>query len=620
MNLSKNEIKLLSYLFKSNEHIPLKNILFELGLSDKTIRSMISNINSVLKDYDAVILLKRGQGYILRANDIVAIQDLIEVSQYSFSEQNIQELVLQEFIDNDEYFTIDDMCKGFFVSKSKINKLLTDIKPIFDSFGLKIVTKPHYGMKLEGDELGKRMVIAAHLNEERYIGQFIIDAVESIVIDEIRKEEVIVSDVILKNIVFYIGIMINRIKKGKDICLHPDIEMQDTLDYRLTRSILAKIESNLDITFSKDEVMYLFSFVMGQISANLEETPEDPKINVIIDGFLQKIEHVYDISLWNDQSLRDGLMLHLRPLVLRLKKDVHLKNPILDDIKQQFTFAFNLAVILAEEISLIYKKQLVDDDIAYLTMHICLALERNVQDVKQKYNRIAIICTTGKGTAQLLKYKIEQSFPKANNVVTFSLFNKEEVITFDPDIIFSTVPVEVESIPVEIISPLFSKSDEKKLIKYQVKKDTEMVINKYFSKDLFCSNLDSTALTQKEAISEMCQLVGKTGITPSNFEELCLKREELASTCFGNLIALVHPIELCSKITKVGVGIMKKPIDWDGLPVRIIFTIAQAKSNEARDLLLFIQNLVHNPDLIRKLSDVTDFEEFKDTLINGLYI
>jgi lichenan operon transcriptional antiterminator len=617
LNLTKKEIILIKFFLKNTEYIPLKNIVFDLGLSDKTIRNMVQSVNDVLMEYHAEIVLKRGQGYKLIANDLEGIQSMIETSEYSSSENNLQELIIQEFIERNTYITIEDMSRRFFVSKSKLNKMLTNIKSLFDTFGLKIVSKPHYGMKLEGDELGKRMAIASHINEDRYIKQPIRNMIEQTFIEEIKKEDVFCSDVMLKNLIFQIGIMLKRVKNGNSILLQPGTEIQIDLEYRLTCTILKRLEDMYDVIFLESEKMYLYSHVLGQMimESQPEITPEDPKINIIIDGFLQRIESMYDISLWNDQELREGLMVHLRPLISRLKSDIHLKNPIINEVKQQFSFAFNLAVLLAEEIYLIYKTSLTDDDIAYLSMHVGLALERNVHEVKQKYNRIAIICTTGKGTAQLLKFKIERTFPTANNVKAFSLFNKEEVIEFNPDIIFSTVPVDVETIPVEIISPFFSDNDEKKLVKYQIKKNTELVLTKYFSKDLF--NADLEAQSQREAISKMCNLVGRTGITPVNFEELCLRREELASTCFGNLIALVHPIELCSKVTKVGVGILKKPIDWGGLPVRIIFTIAQAKSNEARDLLIFIQNLVHDQELIMQLSGVEDFEGFKTVLLKG---
>ncbi|MFS0779766.1 BglG family transcription antiterminator [Neobacillus sp. 3P2-tot-E-2] len=615
MNVTKKEIILLNYFIKNTEYIPLKNIVFDLGVSDKTIRNMIQSLNEVLKEYEAEIVLKRGQGYRLSSNDVEAIQSIIEASEYSSSENNLQELIIQVFIENNTYITIEEMSNRFFISKSKLNKMLINIKSLFDTYGLKIISKPHYGLKLEGDELGKRMALAAYVNETRYIDHSTKSFIERTVIEEIKKEDVVCSDVMLRNLVSQIGIMIKRVEKGYSIVLQHKTEIQVNLEYRLTCAILKRIEDTFDVSFSNAETMYLYSYVIGQITVETqpELNPENPKINIIIDGFLQRIENMYDISLWNDQELREGLLVHLRPLIQRLKSDIHLKNPILNEVKQQFSFAFNLAVLLAEEIYLIYKKILIDDDIAYLSMHVGLALERNVHEVTQKYNRIAIICTTGKGTAQLLKFKIERTFPKANNVKSFSLFNKEEVIDFNPDIIFSTVPVEMDTIPVEIISPFFSENDEKKLMKYQMKKNTELVLAKYFAKDLFSPDLQ--AQTQRESISKMCDLVGRTGITPANFEELCLRRELLASTCFGNLIALVHPIELCSKVTKVGVGILKKPIDWGGLPVRIIFTIAQAKSNEARDLLLFIQNLVHNQEMIMQLSDVEDFEEFRNVLL-----
>lgn len=106
----------------------------------------------------------------------------------------------------------------------------------------------------------------------------------------------------------------------------------------------------------------------------------------------------------------------------------------------------------------IFKCQLTDDDIAYLTMHIGLALERDFKKFDDKnFNRIAIICTTGQGTAQLLKFKIEQTFPKAHMIKNFSLYHQEDVIAFNPDIIFSTVPVDINNIPIEVISPFSQK-------------------------------------------------------------------------------------------------------------------------------------------------------------------
>lgn len=409
--------------------------------------------------------------------------------------------------------------------------------------------------------------------------------------------------------------MLKRSSQGSFVPLKPNDGNEHGSNFSLAVDILNGLERELGRVIPESEKMYLYSYLIGQLTSIEQADMRDTgvKIHMIIDAFLQKIEQIYDVFLWSDSRLRSGLQFHLEPLINRLKNDVHYKNPILKEIKQQFPFAFNLAVLLAGEIQQIYQKPLIDDDIAYLTMHIGLALEREFQYTKARFDRIAIVCTTGQGTAELLKFKIEHTYPNAHNVETFSLFNKNEVLKFKPDIVFSTVPFTLGSTPVELISPFFTEEDKNKLVAYQKKKEKEQLIDRYFSEELFYGSL--LAGTRREAIHEMCSRIDKTGITPPDFEKLCLIREKLASTAFGNLIALVHPIELCSAVTKVGVGILKKQMDWEGVPVKVVFVIAQAKSSEARDLLLLIQEIVHDSSLMIQLCEAETFEKFKQILL-----
>lgn len=615
LNLTSKEANLLRQLLIQEQPIPIKQLLLSLEISDKTLRGMIRSLNEGFLDGQGEIVLERGKGYHLVVRDRSTVKLLLEES-VSVEEASVIE-VFRHMVDLHKYVTMDYICEQLYISKSKLNGILGDIKQLIQPFGLTLKSKPHYGMKLKGEELGFRLAIASILKVEQYIQHQEYAVVESIVVEEFRRFEIPCSDLILQHLIYHIQIMLERCTNGHVIKLdtHDSYDLNSNL--QLTDHIWNRLEQELRGTLPSIEKGYLVSCIIGQVASIQQQELDEVrvKVHMIIDSFLQKIEEIYDVSLWEDAHLRTSLQFHLEPLISRLKNDVHYKNPILPEIKQQFAFAFNLGMLCADEITKIYNKALTEDDIAYLTMHIGLALERDVKLSRKTFDRIAIVCTTGKGTSELLKFKIQHSFPNAHYVRTFSLFNKEEILKFEPDIVFSTVPIEVGSYPVEIISPFFTAEDRKKLVVYQRKKDKERLIDRYFSEDLFYGSLD--AGVKQEAIGQLCSQMDKTGIVPSNFEELCLIRENLASTAFGNWIALVHPIELCSVVTKVGVGILNKRIDWSGLPVKIVFVIAQAKSNEARDLLLFIQEIVHDSSLMLRLCEAETFEEFKRILMEG---
>ena len=620
MILLEKDLKLLNEFIRDEQYIPIKNLMFVFGVSEKTIRNSISTLNVYLEKYNSKIVAKRGEGYYLRTSNKQEIINSInnETAESFISSSDLSKNIFKVLIEETQYIRLEELCDVFYVSKSKISSVLSTLKEDIKPYGLELKTKPHYGLKIIGSELGKRLAIANLLTQEAYLNdKNDISFIESIIISEMKKRKVECSDIVLQNIIYHIKIMMKRVSEQHPIDIPAEHIMDDSLEYEISQAILRKIETLMEVNLHPSEYIYVYSHIIGQLFLTDYLTGleiSDSKINMIIDSFLEKIESMYDVSLWMDQELRTGLLIHLRQLLGRITKDIHLKNPILHDIKKQFAFAFSLAVLLAEKVNSIYKCQLTDDDIAYITMHIGLALERGFKKADEReFKRIAIICTTGQGTAQLLKFKIEQTFPRAHHIQHFALYNQEDVINFNPDIIFSTVPVNIPNIPIEVISPFFTDEEQRKLLDEKAKVKNQYIIDKYFSKDIFYSNLECD--NKHEAITKMCDLIGKTGITPANFEELCIRREKLASTAFGNQIALVHPIELCSEVTKIGVGILKKPINWSGVPVKIIFTIAQAKSTETRDLLLFIQKLVHNKDLMIQINSINSFEEFKSLII-----
>ncbi|GJM75882.1 hypothetical protein HMSSN036_80980 [Paenibacillus macerans] len=95
----------------------------------------------------------RGSGYVLEGGDRPAIQRAAE--EAGASEQALAVQVFRLMIDLPGYVTMENIGERFYISKSKLNGVLGNMKEQMKPFGLELKAKPHHGMKIAGEELGK---------------------------------------------------------------------------------------------------------------------------------------------------------------------------------------------------------------------------------------------------------------------------------------------------------------------------------------------------------------------------------------------------------------------------------------------------------------------------------
>ncbi|HRM90377.1 MAG TPA: PTS sugar transporter subunit IIA [Thomasclavelia ramosa] len=108
---------------------------------------------------------------------------------------------------------------------------------------------------------------------------------------------------------------------------------------------------------------------------------------------------------------------------------------------------------------------------------------------------------------------------------------------------------------------------------------------KYFKEEYFMGMID--AKNQKEVIQLMCEVANKYNEFEEDLFQSCIRREELGSTAYGQLIALPHPDHLISQKTIVITAILDKPIVWSKQKAQLIFLICVEKGNQKDLRVLF---------------------------------
>lgn len=100
-----------------------------------------------------------------------------------------------------------------------------------------------------------------------------------------------------------------------------------------------------------------------------------------------------------------------------------------------------------------------DTECALIMMHFFAADERRNAKAAGPYKAL-VICTNGVGSARLVSAKVEKCFPQIQVTDVTSIHNMNAIIERSaPDFILTTIPLNVENIPVIRVSALLSEED-----------------------------------------------------------------------------------------------------------------------------------------------------------------
>lgn len=530
----------------------------QLKLSGKTVRSLIKTYAKEMQENGFCITAKPGRGFGIEITDA---QTYVSGSKPQQGEQtgipqDAQERIQrlrQYLLEKDGYSKLDDLSEQFFVSRRSISNDLREVERQLAEYGLSIRRKPGYGICVVGRETNRRICIAAQRDESRPVGQQIQELVSRV----LEKEKFAMSTMALDNLAVHLEVAVERIRTGHAI------ESSDGMQADLPERIL-EVASHIAVQI---ENMTGVAFPL-------------PEVNRIVSDMIEHIYEAFRIDFRDNLELRMGLCMHMVPLLARIKSGMRMKNPILQDIKREYPLAYEMATQACSVLQDVSPNPIKEDEIGYIAVSFALALER--QKAKEwAPKNILIVCASGKGSAQLLAYRYQQKFGKnLGRVQTCDVIGLRSVNFSKIDYVFSTVPIPIY-VPVPIRQIQFFPTEKeltqmKKLL-MQGKKGT---VEEYFSSELFLPHLNCE--TREQVLEQMCRFVCGKKKLPDDFLQLVKKRESLAATSFGGLVAMPHPWKAVSKDTFVCLAILDKPVQWGEAKVQVVFLVSIADDATAK--------------------------------------
>lgn len=175
------------------------------------------------------------------------------------------------------------------------------------------------------------------------------------------------------------------------------------------------IECNFNIQLPTKEKQYIWAHILtsGLTSENAN-IHENKELNMLIEHILRRIKQVFHLDLTDEEELRNNLSLHLSTSITRYKYKMNIRNPLLAEIKKNYPFSFDIALVGSKVIEEVYKIRISESEIGYLALHFELALKKP-NNLDNKINT-TIVCASGLASSQLIKYKLIENF--SNEITT----------------------------------------------------------------------------------------------------------------------------------------------------------------------------------------------------------
>lgn len=609
MEYPERTLKILEIL-SEKDYVSSRYLAEKTQVSSRTIYNDVTAINSDLKAVQAEIISKPRYGMKLLVKDTKRFREYVnDLRNTCQKEKDRVQYIIARLLSENSAVKIEDLCEEMYISRSTFQNELKKVRKLLKTYSLSIGYKPYEGMRILGEEKDIRRVLAKMKRKEliqktvqKEDGLALIgESLKSI----LKEYQYHISEIAFHSLVTHLYITIRRIENGNilDKEYHPmDKSVIGKEELLIAEQIIISIEEKFDIKFTQKELDY----IMIQLKSKKTITKDDntvisSEIYDMVMEILEEIYHSYHIDLRHDFELITFLAMHLVPLGIRLIYGLTVDNPILEDIRENYPLAYEMAHVAGKRMQAAYGKELPEDELAYIALYLNVAIERYTKKREKKFN-LLVVCATGRGSAQMLIYQMKDRFGERINEIFMHESRNLDDVNFDNiDYVLTTVKID-EVVPVPIIEfkNLFQK-DSDTIFRDYLKENKQKEVLKLFHPALFFSGIRGKC--KEEVLKEICERIAEVKGTEIDLYEMVMKREEMGSTYFGNRIAIPHPYKTIGKESIVSISVLDQPVEWNDGWVQLIIMISMRKDGD-QELRLFYKTaskLIMNKSLVDQL-------------------
>ncbi|HBR4385983.1 TPA: BglG family transcription antiterminator [Klebsiella pneumoniae] len=610
-----------------NETLPQDELAQRLSVSTRTVRADITALNALLAQYGAQFTLNRGSGYQLKIDDRSRFQALEETApKTQHVPRTAQERIhflLVRFLTSAFSIKLEDLADEWFVSRATLQNDMVEVRERFQRYQLTLETRPRHGMKLFGSEVSIRACLTDLLWELTLQGGMnpLISAealeadvpaqLEPVLQETLTRHHIRLTDVGERFICLYGAVVVRRVSEGYPLA---DFSAEDVAQNvrDAARDLAGELQRLAGKPFSPAEEEWLCVHIAARQVQDVDpETISADDDEALVNYILRYINSQYNYNLLDDAQLHADLLTHIKTMITRVRYQIMIPNPLLNNIKQHYPMAWDMTLAAVSSWGKYTPYTISENEIGFLVLHIGVGLERHYNIGYQRQPHVLLVCDTSNAMVRMIEAILQRKYPQLAIAATISQREYEQREAIDEDFVISTVRIGEKDKPVVTIAPFptdYQLDQIGKLV--LVDRTRPWMLNKYFDAAHF--RVIDKPIDQQTLFAELCQQLQQEGFVDAEFHDSVVEREAIVSTMLGDGIALPHALGLLAKKTVVYTVIAPQGIAWGDETAHIIFLLAISKSEYEEAMAIYdIFVTFLRERAMSRLAATRSFDEFK---------
>lgn len=642
--MNARQIFLLEFLLKQHEYLSANQLAEKYGVSTKTVYQDIDKLNDFFDEGELksrIVKVPR-KGIKLSADEErKKIHSLLLVNKHESGVQDFSpeyresELIKRLFI-NQEDLDIYDFAEEMYVTESTVHRDIDKLEKNLGQFNLKIRIK-HDQLFVDGDEWNIRKALQSYViqaqslgreeNIERFFSEKDIEICKEAISRLSQKYHHQFSEeysclLLVECLVFKKRTEHNNCLTERTSNLINDLNHLEVYFFsgELLESVINKSFSEISPYEIEAMAYSLLAYGFSIQSADYIQNIEHQVNELII-----KVSNLLSLDLSKDNHLKLMLSNHISKMIFRLRNQIYITNPALEEIKKQYSSLFNVIWIAIRGLSKYYEINISNEELAFIVIHFQLAIEKIVKPLN-----IVVICQNGIATSELIMSKLHKIFDSDAKITNINARELDFYDLSNIDLIISTIALPEVTVPVIEVSPILTKDEIESIRSFYSEHMTDNYTLMRTSLDGRKFNLESlqtlikkphlireTMKSKKECLEKMIKECDSSNRKNKEFKESILERETLGSTSVYTGVALPHCDPRFVEQSELIVMTLEKPINWGKNNVKLIILIAVAENDIPifKDSLIALYSVIENQELMNELVQLENGDEIKNRLL-----
>lgn len=628
--------QLLSLLIEDGDWVTAARLADLLSVTPRSIRTYVNSLNVASATGDAV---ESGpQGYRAGASAQTALKSTASPAVGTPLDRRYN--LVRRLLGNEDGIDFWRTAEELYVSSATLDNDLTRIRTLLDGTSLKLVRTGDF-VRLVGPELEQRKLLSRLAHDEMDASPFDVSALVRMLGDQhvaadqlsplkttlaeaLGEQGYFINEFGMADVVMHIAIAVDRTARGRGLTARAE----ETGKPAIGAAVAAATRANLGVELGAGDIDYLASLIDARVVTpgaaaqhDAADTGLDPQVRQAVADAVKRAAEEFMIDI-DDVDFVLRLALHVQNLRERASQGAWSRNPMTKSLKSSYPMLFEVAVSIADRLREQLGTPVMDDEVAYIAMHVGGHLER----VRQADDLLTatIVCPGYYELHELLRSSVDFSLGGLIEVVGVETRVDPDWEAIDTDLVLTTIAPPIGGDRFVRIKPFLTDGDVERVQQAAAKirrgrhlAKLRAQLERYFDPETFVRGL-SASDGEDAIIAELGELLQQRGLVDEQFVARAIAREQMSSTAFTDSLAVPHALAWTASHTAIAIGIAESSVPWGDARVQVVALVAFAEEDKESFQTVFEQFVwvFNEPDNVSRIvRRGTTFGKFLDELV-----